>query len=678
VAINPRSRRSVRTLSLLAVVTIALYALMAALHVWGGGQLTPKLGLDLDGGTEIVLAPQVAGGKSVNPQQITQAVDIIRQRVDGAGVSEAEVVPQSGRNIVVSIPGRRLPEDTKQALERSSQLRFRAVLCEGSPAAGPAPSAGASGGGTASPSGSSSPSASSGSPSSSAPAAPGSSATSAPSAPSASSGSSSASRSGTTSSRSHQRAALIDGLPAATTSPTSKPKSGASATSSSGSASTSGSSASGSSAPASSTASDPSCPATTSKAAPKDGSDPAWVTPQLAKAFTDYGCKSQTQLSTVPDDPSKPLVTCNRDGTVKFLLGPAEITGTQVTNASSGLQTSSQGATTGEYEVRLQFDSVGADRFGAITGRLVSLPDPRNLFSIVLDGQVISYAKPESAITGGSASITGGFTSKSAIALAQQLKFGALPMSFAVQTSDDVSPTLGSEQLQRGLLAGLIGLLLVVVYSLFQYRALGLVTIASLLIAAALTYALVVLLGQAQNFSLTLAGVTGLIVSIGITADSFIVFFERVRDEVREGRPLRAAVEAGWKRARRTILVADGVNLLAAVVLYVLAASNVRGFAYTLGLTTLIDVGVVILFTHPMVALLANTRFFGGGHRWSGLDPERLGSKVPMYAGRGRVRGGASAATPPVPARPAIRPVGGGGRAAGAVRTTGPGGGAQL
>ena len=317
--------------------------------------------------------------------------------------------------------------------------------------------------------------------------------------------------------------------------------------------------------------------------------------------------------------------------------------------------------------MNLQFNTIGADLFGAITGRLVALPDPRNLFSIVLDGQVVSYAKPDSAITGGSASITGNFDAKTALALAQQLKYGALPISFTVETSDDVSPTLGSEQWDRGLLAGLVGLILVVIYSLFQYRALGLVTVASLMIASALTYVLVVLLGQAQNFSLTLAGVTGLIVSIGITADSFIVFFERVRDEVRDGRQLRAAVERAWKRARRTIIVADGVNLLAAVVLYILAASNVRGFAYTLGLTTLIDVAVVILFTHPMVNLLANTKFFGQGHRWSGLDRERLGAKTPMYAGRGRVRGY-------VPPAPGTRPAG---RNPGALQP-GTHGGAQI
>jgi len=210
-------------------------------------------------------------------------------------------------------------------------------------------------------------------------------------------------------------------------------------------------------------------------------------------------------------------------------------------------------------------------------------------------------------------------------------------MSFTVLTQDDISPQLGGDQLHRGLLAGAIGLFLVVLYSLFQYRVLGLVTVSSLVIASAMTYALVTLLGWSYGFRLTMAGVTGLIVSIGITADSFIIYFERVRDEVRDGRQLRAAVETGWVRARRTILISDGVNFLAAVVLYVLAASNVRGFAFTLMLTTIVDIVVVMLFTHPLLSILAGTKFFGGGHKWSGLDPARLGAGIVRYAGAGRV-----------------------------------------
>lgn len=330
------------------------------------------------------------------------------------------------------------------------------------------------------------------------------------------------------------------------------------------------------------------------------------------------------------------MVTCSADGQAKYILGPAEVLGSEIKNATSGVQQTS-GGPSGVNEVRLDLNPAGSKSFCDVTSRIVSLPSPRNQFGIVLDNRVLSAPVPSSALCAGTASITGGFTPTSAKVLADQLKFGALPLSFDLQTRDDISPQLGGDQLARGLLAGLIGLLLVVAYSLVQYRALGLVTVSSLLIAAALTYAAVTLLGWSTGFRLTMAGVTGLIVSIGITADSFIIYFERVRDEVRDGRALRAAVETGWARARRTILISDAVNFLAAVVLYALAASNVRGFAFTLMLTTVVDIVVVMLFTHPLLSVLANTSFFGQGHRWSGLDPERLGAKTVTYAGRGRV-----------------------------------------
>ena len=230
-----------------------------------------------------------------------------------------------------------------------------------------------------------------------------------------------------------------------------------------------------------------------------------------------------------------------------------------------------------------------------------------------------------------------GFTQAEATQLANVLKFGALPLTFTQQSVTSVSPQVGHASLEAGLLAGALGLFLVVLYLFYYYRGLGIVSVSSLLIAALLAYFSVVILSKYQNFTMSLSAIAGLVVAIGITADSFIVYFERVRDEVREGRPLRAAVDTGWKRARRTILIADGVNILAAAVLYALAASNVRGFAFTLMLTTLIDILVVILFTHPLVAILANTKFFGEGHKWSGFDPEHLGTTLPRYAGRGRV-----------------------------------------
>jgi preprotein translocase subunit SecD len=255
----------------------------------------------------------------------------------------------------------------------------------------------------------------------------------------------------------------------------------------------------------------------------------------------------------------------------------------------------------------------------------------------VLDGLVISAPGTNERIPTGQAQITGGFTQSSATNLASQVKFGALPLSFTVQTDEKISATLGEEQLHRGLLAGLIGLALVVLYSLLQYRALGFVTVASLVVVGVITYGMILLLSWRQGYRLTLPGVAGLIVSIGVTADSFIVYFERIRDEVRDGKQLQPAVEAAWFRARRTILASDTVSFLAALVLFILAVGGVKGFAFTLGLTTLVDVAVVFLFTHPMMVLLSRTKFFGGGNKWSGFDAAHLGRDV-SYAGRGRVR----------------------------------------
>ena len=211
--------------------------------------------------------------------------------------------------------------------------------------------------------------------------------------------------------------------------------------------------------------------------------------------------------------------------------------------------------------------------------------------------------------------------------LANVLKYGALPLAFDRGEVQQVSPTLGADQLNAGLLAGFLGLGLVVIYSLLYYRGLGLVTVGSLAIAGGLVYLLFLVLGALIGFTLTLAGIAGAIVAIGVTADSFIVFFERIRDEAREGRSLRSAVETGWLKARHTILVADAVSLIAAVLLYFFAVGGVRGFAFTLGLTTLVDLLVVFLFTKPIVTILAGVNFFASGHRFSGLSPKSIGMK---------------------------------------------------
>jgi preprotein translocase subunit SecD len=378
-------------------------------------------------------------------------------------------------------------------------------------------------------------------------------------------------------------------------------------------------------------ASTPSPTATTTPSPSAPAAPSAGVTADIQKQFAELDCgdlaKVRNDLRTSGgDDPKKPLVTCLDDGSEKYILGPAEVLGTDVTGADAVLNTNSQGAVTGGWIVTLDFSGAGGRKFADTTRRLAAQQPPLNRFGIVLDGLVVSApALNNGPITGGSAQIEGDFTQQEARDLANVLKYGALPLTFDAGAVQEVSASLGGEQLQAGVIAGIIGLGLVVLYSLFYYRGLGLVTVASLAVAAAITYGAVVFLGWQIGFRLSLAGVAGLIVAIGIIADSFIVYFERLRDEVRDGKPLRVAVETGWARARRTILAADFVSLLAAVVLYLLSVGGVRGFAFTLGLTTLIDIAVVFLFTKPLVTLLARTKFFGGGHRLSGLDPSHLG-----------------------------------------------------
>jgi preprotein translocase subunit SecD len=275
--------------------------------------------------------------------------------------------------------------------------------------------------------------------------------------------------------------------------------------------------------------------------------------------------------------------------------------------------------------VNLKFTGEGGDKFLKATTNISQRGQGQNLFAIVLDGVTISTPSVENPIPGGQAQITGTFTEAEARDLANVLKYGALPVSFDISSVETVSPQLGGDQLSAGIWAGVIGLILVVLFCFLYYRGLGIVVVASLGIAGILTYQLVCLLGKAIGFTLTLAGIAGLIVAVGITADSFIIYFERLRDEVREGRSLRSSVETGWARAKHTIIAADSISLLAAVVLYILAIGSVRGFAFTLGLTTLLDLLIVFMFTKPMVTLLARTEFFGHGHKMSGLDPEHLG-----------------------------------------------------
>ena len=515
-----------KTLIWLGVIFAALALLLGGGSMWSNASWTPKLALDLEGGTQMILAPEVQGGDDeITAEQLDQAVEIIRQRVDGSGVSEAEISTQSNRNVVVSLPG--VPDaETRELIQASAQMEFRPVL--------------AGGGG--------------------------------------------------------QGAAVTDPTPADQL--------------------------------------------PTPSAEPTDGSDTNWISPELQTRFETTDCLNPETLANAEQAPAdQPMVACEPGTAGKYILGPVEVPGAEISTASFGMATGSNGVSTGQWAVNIEFNGEGTDTFRSVTERLFAFPqgDPRNQFAIVLDGQIISAPTVNAVITDGKPQITGNFTQESAKALSEQLKYGALPISFDIQSEQQVSATLGADQLRMGIIAGLIGLILVAVYSLFQYRALGFVTIASLVVAGVLTYLAIAILGWSHNYRLSLAGVAGLIVAIGQTADSFIVYFERIRDELRDGRGLVSAVDNGWKRAKRTVLASKAVNILAAVVLYFVAVGNVRGFAFTLGLTAIADLIVVFMFTHPTMVLLARTKFFGEGHRFSGLDATRLGA-VPLYRGAGRMR----------------------------------------
>ncbi|MFF0345703.1 protein translocase subunit SecD [Kribbella sp. NPDC004875] len=361
----------------------------------------------------------------------------------------------------------------------------------------------------------------------------------------------------------------------------------------------------------------PSTPAATPSTPATTSTDPLKYTPDAATqtAFAAFKCGDKQV-----DDPNKPIFSCDRNGQYKYLLGPAIMKGTDLSDASAGIPQNGL-----QWQVNLKFTGEGGDKFLKATTAISQRGQGNNLFAIVLDGETISTPSVDNPIPGGQAQITGTFTEAEARDLANVLKYGALPVKFDISSVETVSPQLGGDQLSAGIWAGVAGLALVVVFCFLYYRGLGIVVVLSLLAAGVLTGTLVILLGKAIGFTLTLAGIAGLIVAVGITADSFIIYFERLRDEVREGRSLRSSVETGWARAKHTIIAADSISLLAAIVLYVLAIGSVRGFAFTLGLTTLIDLVVVFLFTKPLVTLLARTDFFGHGHKLSGLDPEHLG-----------------------------------------------------
>ncbi len=515
---SPAKTRPWRLLSLLIFIFLGF-------SVWAffpGTDSSIRLGLDLQGGTQVVLVPKaVAEGAEITEEQLAQTVEILRARVNGLGVAEAEVTTQgsgSGSAIVVSVPG--LNQDRiVELVQQTALLDFRPVWN----VYGPTPALPVEG------------------------------------------------------------AAQVTAIP-----------------------------------PVQATDNSPEFQA---QLAALDCTDPV------------------VTAGGTPDDPEKWLATCEQTGVTKYSLQPAFIKGTNVTDATAQLP---QGGVT--WVVSLEFDSEGASALASASTELSALPEcgsgaePCNAFAIVLDGVVVSAPRFNEAILGGQAQIEGNFTPQEAKDLASVLKFGALPLTLEPVDVTTISPTVGNDQLIAGLIAGGIGLILVMMYLLFYYRVLGLVAGASLIVAGGLVYSIFVVLSKTIGLTLTLAGVAGAIVAIGITADSFIVYFERIRDEIRDGKSLRQACDTGWIRARRTLLAADFVSILAAAVLYLLSVGSVRGFAFVLGLTTLIDVLVAFWFTHPVTVLLGRSKFMQNGSRWTGLDPSRLGgvSVADALAGKSR------------------------------------------
>lgn len=519
---NPQSRAR-RSLAWLTAIIVGLGVIMGIGIATNNSNGLPLLALDLEGGTQMVLSPETSTGEAVTSEQMNQAVEIIRQRVDGSGVSEAEINTQGDNNVVVSMPG--TPDaQTRELIQASANMEFRSVLTAGPFQATP-----------------------------------------------------------------EEERLDISEIP--------EPE-----------------------------------------ATPENGSDPNWITPEVYDEFQSTDCTAPDAGQVRDNLPAdEAVVACDFDTQVKYVLGPLEISGDQIDSAEHGMASTPTGVSSNQWVVSISFEDEGAQKFREVTQRLTGMSSPQNQFAILLDGQIVSAPASQAVILDGQAQISGNFTEETAAQLAEQLQYGSLPIAFEVESEQQISATLGQDQLFWGLMAGLIGLALVAVYQFFQYRALGLVTLTSILIMGILTYQAIVLLGWSDNYRLSLAGIAGIIVSIGLTADSFIVYFERIKDEMRNGRPFEAAVNYGWDRAKRTITVSKLVNILASVVLFFVAVGNVRGFAFTLGLTSIADLIVVYMFTHPVMQLLAKTRFFASGHPMSGMDPSLLGQK-PLYQGAGRIR----------------------------------------
>ncbi|MDR1033532.1 MAG: protein translocase subunit SecD [Bifidobacteriaceae bacterium] len=557
----------------------------------------PGLALDLAGGTQIILTPLPEEGQTVNDVVINQAIEVIRQRIDASGVVEADIQKQGDNKIVVGIPGDAPDSATVDLISEAAQLRFRPVIYQNYDDMV------------------------------------------------------------TASNEEQEKAAKEqeeEAKKAEEEAKKTEEEKKADVEAEEKKAEENKDADKDADANADVEEEVEPSPVYVGKTGldeiiknggkVDDKDDTAkgtisgydQITEEDVKKYDEFDCSNEdNRKGGSADSADKVLISCGKEEPyIKYMLGPVAVEGDGISTATSALQRNQSGNSTGNWVVNLMLKDEAMDGFIETTNTIKTLTEPRNTFAIVLDGLVISAPSVKEDVSftrGAGIEITFGSEDRQtqkqeAALLANQLSFGAMPMSFKIESNEQISATLGSEQLQLGLIAGLIGLLLVALYALWQYHVLGFVIIGSLLASASLTYGSILVLSWLMGYRLSLAGVIGVIVAIGVTADSFIVYFERIRDELRDGRSLNMAVTRGWNRAFKTILVADAVNIIAAVVLYMLAVGDVRGFAFTLGLTTFLDVIIVYLFTYPIVLMLSRRRFFYEGHPASGLSPERLGA----------------------------------------------------
>ena len=560
-----------RYLALFGVLVVALYALV---FFTGDKSATPKLGIDLQGGTRVTLTARTPDGSAPSQDSLKQAKEIIETRVNGLGVSGSEVLID-GDNLVITVPG----DDSAQArsLGQTARLYIRPVTGSIDVATRDANRT------TVAP-GTETPAAET--PAAEAPA------TEAP-----------ATQAPQNRPFPAQEPATSEPAPTSEAAPTTEPAAPAAPSDSAD-------------------ASDAAAAEIAAARALRQSTDPT----VQEQAVANLDCSVADPLRG-NDDPTLPLVACSQDGAYIYLLGPSIIDGQEISDASSIFNSQQS-----RHEISLSFKTTGSNTWAQFTAANIG-----KQAAFVLDSKVVSAPTIQGATPAGSAtSITGSFTAESAEELANTLKYGSLPLSFAASEAETVSATLGLASLQAALIAGAVGLVLVLVYCLVYYRMLGVLTALSLVLSGIMVYAIMVLLGRYIGFTLDLAGMAGLIIGIGMTADSFVVFFERVRYEMREGCSFRSAVPRGWARARRTILSGNAVSFIAAAVLYLLAVGQVRGFAFTLGLTTILDVVVVFLVTWPLVHLASRSAF------WSKPSVNGLGA-VQEVARERKVAAAASA-----------------------------------